>query len=94
MDKRITDVVAYITWVGLILAFVLGDRYASRFHLNQALVISIATTVFGLVTRLPLVGFVGWVGGLLCTFCWLLGLFYAISGREQPVPILGQIRLL
>lgn len=35
MDKRTTDVVAYLTWVGLIIAFVAGDRERSRFHLNQ-----------------------------------------------------------
>ena len=26
MDKRSTDVVAYLTWVGLLIAFIMGDR--------------------------------------------------------------------
>ena len=26
MDKRATDIVAYLTWVGLLIAFVAGDR--------------------------------------------------------------------
>ena len=33
MDKRATDIVAYLTWVGLLIAFVAGDREGSRFHL-------------------------------------------------------------
>lgn len=39
MSKRTTDVVAYLSWIGLLVAFVAGDRGASRFHLNQSLVI-------------------------------------------------------
>ncbi len=30
MDKRATDIVAYLTWVGLLIAFVAGDREGSR----------------------------------------------------------------
>ena len=54
MDKRATDIVAYLTWVGLLIAFVAGDREGSRFHLNQSLVIWLAGTVLGFVTRFPL----------------------------------------
>lgn len=94
MNRRATDIVAYLSWVGLILAFVMGDREGSRFHLNQALVINIATCVCGILTRLPLIGILGWVGGIFCGVCWLLGIFYALSGQERPVPLLGQIYLL
>ena len=33
MNKQITDIVSYLSWPGLLIAFFLGDRYASRFHL-------------------------------------------------------------
>ena len=60
MSKRTTDVVAYLSWIGLLVAFVAGDRSASKFHLNQSLVIWLSGTVVGLVGRvlgwLPLVG--------------------------------------
>ena len=48
MDKRTTDIVCYCTWVGLLIAVLAGNREASRFHLNQSLVLGI----FGLVGRL------------------------------------------
>ena len=35
MDKRTTDIVAYLTYVGLLIALVAGDRERSKFHLNQ-----------------------------------------------------------
>ena len=81
MDKRATDIVAYLTWVGLLIAFVAGDREGSRFHLNQSLVIWLAGTVLGFVTRFPLL-------------CWFIGIINAIQGVEKEVPVLGQIHLL
>lgn len=96
MNKRVTDIVAYLTWVGLLLAFIIGDRAESRFHLNQSLVIWIAATVIGIVAKwTPLFGWlIGLVGGLFCALCWFIGVVNAIQGVEKEVPLLGQIRLL
>ena len=96
MDKKVTDIVAYLTWVGLIIAFVAGDREASRFHLNQSLVIWIAATLISIAAKwLPLFGWlVGLVGGLFCALCWFIGIINAIQGVEKEVPLLGQIRIL
>ena len=95
MDKRTTDVVAYLTWVGLIIAFVAGDRERSRFHLNQSLVIWLAGTICGILARVPLVGWIiGAVGGLFCAVCWFIGIINAVQGVEKEVPRLGQFKLL
>ena len=42
MDSKTTGIVAYITWIGLLVALVAGDREGAKFHLNQALVIWLA----------------------------------------------------
>lgn len=95
MDKKTTDIVAYLTWVGLIIAFVIGDREHSKFHLNQSLVIWLAGTIVGFVAWVPLIGgLVSAVGGLFCAVCWFIGLIGAIQGQEKPVPFLGQFKLL
>lgn len=95
MNKHTTDIVSYITWIGLIIAFVMGDRQASRFHINQSLVIWIVGTVSGLCGLIPLVGWViSLVGGILTLVCWILGLISAVQGTEKAVPILGGIKLL
>ena len=31
MDAKTTGIVAYITWIGLVIAFVLGDREGAKF---------------------------------------------------------------
>ncbi len=40
MDKKTTGIIAYITWIGWIVAFCAGDKEGAKFHLNQALVIT------------------------------------------------------
>lgn len=96
MSKQTTDIVAYLTWVGLIIALVAGDRESSRFHLNQSLVIWLAATLISVAARwLPLFGWlVGMVGGLFCALCWFIGIINAIQGVEKEVPLLGQIKIL
>ena len=88
MDRKTTNIVAYLTWVGLIIAYVMGDRNASHFHLNQSLVIWLVGTVGGFI---PLVNL---VTGIFCLICWVLGLIYAVEQVEKEVPIIGRIKLL
>ncbi len=102
MDKRITDLVAYLTPIGLIVALVAGDRKASRFHLNQALVLWIVSVVLNVLVRIlrhiPLLGIlVALIGGILdvvLVIFWLIGLISAARGSEWPLPVLGSIHLL
>ncbi len=95
MDKKTTDIVAYLTWVGLVIAFIMGEREGSKFHINQSLVIWIAGTICGFVSAIPLLGaLVGMVGGIFCFVCWFIGMIGAIQGTEKPVPFLGQFKLL
>ena len=96
MNKHVTDIVSYLSWPGLLIAFFAGDRYASRFHLNQSLVIWLSATLISVAGRwLPLFGWlVGIVGGLFCALCWFIGIINAIQGVEKEVPLLGQIKIL
>lgn len=95
MDKKTTDIVAYLTWVGLVIAFIMGDRERSKFHINQSLVIWLVGTIAGFFRWVPLVGgLVSALGGLFCALCWFIGIIGAIQGVEKPVPLLGQFKLL
>ena len=87
MDAKSTGVVAYITLVGLVIAFCIGDREGAKFHLNQALVIFL----FSLLSVIPCLGQI-WAFFIL--FCWIKGLISAINGEETPVPLLGTIQLI
>lgn len=95
MDTKTTGWVAYLTWIGLIVAFCAGDKEGAKFHLNQALVIMLASLAGTIVIFIPFVGII--VGGLwniFCFVCWILGLIAAINQEEKEVPLLGQIKIL
>ena len=95
MNKKIASVVAYLTWIGLIIAFVAGDKDGAKFHLNQALVIWLAGIILGIVAVIPILGWiVGLVGSIFLFVCWIMGLVYAIQEQEKEVPILGKFKLL
>ena len=87
LDKKTTDIVAYLTWIGLLIAIFLGDREGSKFHINQALVIWIA----GLRSVIPCVG---WIWGVFCFVCAVMGFIAALNGEEKEVPLLGKIKLV
>jgi len=87
LDAKTTSIVAYITWIGLLIAIILGDRDGAKFHVNQALVIWLA----GLLGVIPCVG---WIWGIFCFICAVMGFIAAINGEEKAVPLLGKIQLL
>ena len=87
MDKRTTDIVAYITLIGFFLAVILGDKENSKFHTNQALVI----WLFGLLSVIPCLG---QIWGIFMIVFWFMGLISAINGEEKPVPIIGNVKLI
>lgn len=93
MDKKTTDIVAYLTWIGFILAIVLGDREQSKFHINQALVLNLFSLV-GALSWIPLVGFLTGIWSLFVFICWIIAFVGAINGEEKEVPLLGKIKIL
>lgn len=77
--------VAYITWIGLLIAFITGkeNRYV-MYHVQQALII----LLFALVTPIPVIG---WIIGLACFVFAIMGIINGFSGKVQPAPIIGTI---
>ena len=103
-NKHKTDIVAYLTLIGWLIAYFFGNREASRFHLNQALSILLAdlglNVVFTMATYTSVAAAAVVVRGAcgLLSFCvvvlWVLALVRAVRGNETPVPVLGEVRLL
>lgn len=95
MDKKTTGIVAYLTWVGLIIAFVAGDKEGAKFHLNQSLVIWIGGIISGVLRYIP---FIGWIFssilGIFLFVCVIIGLIGAIKEEDKEAPLIGGIKIL
>ena len=93
MDTKLTSIVAYISWIGLIIAFVAGDKEGAKFHINQALVIMLFSLV-SLLSFIPIVGILTGIWSIFMVVCWIHGLVAAIKQEEKEVPLIGKIRIL
>lgn len=87
MDSKTTSIVAYLTWIGLLIAFLAGDKEGAKFHLNQALVI----WLFSLLSIIPCIG---WIWAIFIFVCWIMGFVAAINQEEKPVPLIGGIKII
>jgi uncharacterized membrane protein len=79
-------IIAYITFIGWIIALVMNGNEKSAFasfHIRQML----GLILFSLVSVIPIVGWVLWVGVFVF---WIMGLISAINGEMKPVPIVGE----
>lgn len=83
---KVVAILSYITFVGWIIALVIhmGDktRFGS-FHLRQSLLIMITSFVLAWIPVL------GWILALVLFVFWVMGLVYAVQGREKEVPLIG-----
>lgn len=96
MDKKTTSIVAYLTLIGTVVALLGGDKEGAKFHINQALVLFLASIIVSTVTRfIPLVGgIISLIASLFFLFCWIIGFIAAINQEEKEIPFLGQIKIL
>ena len=87
LSAKVTNVLSYITWIGFLIAYFVGDREKCMFHLNQGLVLNI----FGLLMFIPIVGWIARIGYIVLM---ILGVVNASSDADKPLPLIGGIKLL
>lgn len=101
MNKKTTDIISYLGWIGIVLTFIFGDRENCKFHMNQALVLTIASTAAEIVAGMTFIKYIGWIFGVVgvvasvfCLVCWIIAFIAAIKGEEKSVPFFGQFKIL
>lgn len=97
INKNIIAAVAYITWIGFLAAYVLGDKNDPfiRHHLNQALVIDLAGLIAGVFAVIPLIGAL--IAGVVNIAGFVLDLMGAVSayqGSRASLPFIGDIHII
>jgi uncharacterized membrane protein len=92
-EGKNTAIIAYITIIGLIIAFVMNSDKKSDFaayHIKQSLGLALTGLALGIIGMIPILGWIiNLIGIFVLLFMWIMGLVNAINGQEKPVPILG-----
>ena len=94
---KVAAVFSYLGWIFWVVAFIIRnkDDALSRHHLNQGLVIAIAETITGVLTRFHgILRVAGGVLGLGLLVLTIMGIVRAVKESEEPLPIIGDIHLL
>lgn len=94
MDKKVTGIVAYISIIGWLIAFLAGDKEGAKFHLNQALIVDLGMLICTMLTQIPLVGLIFWLINIFLFVCWIIGLIAAIKEEDKEIPLIGAIKIL
>ena len=93
-DGKNIAIIAYLTIIGLIIAFVLNNEKRNdfaTFHIRQSLGIFLTFFIGGVLRYIP---FIGWILSIviliLVVVLWIVGIINAANGNKKTVPVLGE----
>lgn len=93
---KTTAIIAYITLIGLLIAFIMNNsnnNAFAKFHIGQSVRVAILGLAnYALSMFLPSgLGFVSSIISLAVLVFWVLGVINAINLKDKPLPIIGTI---
>lgn len=95
MSTKATGIVAYLTFIGWIIAICAGDKEGAKVHLNNALVVFLSILLASIIMIIPIIGWiVGCVVYIAAIVFWVMGLIYAIQEQDKELPLIGQIKII
>ena len=87
-------IIAYITIIGLIIAFVMNNEKKNAFasyHIRQSLGLALTALALSLINIIPILGWlISFIGFFVILYMWIMGLINAVNNKEKPLPILGK----
>ena len=96
-NTKLFSVISYVTWIGWIIAFVMRDRDNEMVshHVNQALVINIIETIGTVLIKIGGVfGIIGEFVDIAVLVFLIMGIVRACKLSDEPLPVIGDIRLI
>lgn len=94
MDKKVTGILAYISLIGWLIAYLAGDKEGAKFHLNQGLVLDIAAIIVSALSRIPIVSIVAGLLSIAILVLMIMGIIYAAKEEDKELPLVGAIKIL
>ena len=95
VDGKSTATIAYITLIGLIIAFVQNNEKKNAFaayHIRQSLGLMCTSFALAFVNIIPILGWIVSILGMIgLIVLWISGLLNAVNGKERPIPVLGNL---
>lgn len=96
-NTKLFSAVSYLAWIGWLISFIFSEKddRMVRHHLNQALVINIASTLGGILVRIGgIYGIAGDVISIAVVVFFIMGIVRALKLSAEPLPIIGDIHII
>lgn len=93
-EGKTTAIIAYITIIGLIIAFVMNNEKKNSFasyHIRQSLGLALTALAFSMIGIIPILGWIiSFFGFFFVLGLWIIGLLNVLNSKEKPLPLLGK----
>tara|TARA_R110002051_G_scaffold236232_1_gene297463 strand:- start:5502 stop:5819 length:318 start_codon:yes stop_codon:yes gene_type:complete len=95
-EGKTIAIISYITWIGLLIAFIMNNdkkNSFAQFHIGQSVrvaILGIANYTLGWILPSGL-GMITYVISIFVIVLWVLGIVNAINLKETPLPVIGTI---
>lgn len=89
-DHKGMAVLCYLSWLFLIPLLAEKDSPFVRYHLNQGIILFLASLISGLLTFIC----IGVITDIICFVLMIIGIVNVCNGRAKDLPIIGKFRLL
>ncbi len=93
-DAKQIAIIAYITIIGLIVAFIMNNEKKfefSKYHIIQSLGLAATGFAIGIIGLIPILGWIlNIIGAFVLIYMWAMGLMNAVNEKNKPVPFLGK----
>lgn len=92
-EGKTIAIIAYITVIGLIIAFVMNNEKKNTFasyHIRQSLGLTIAAIALSVIGIIPILGWlISFFGFFIILFLWIMGLINVFNSKIKPLPLIG-----
>lgn len=89
-QNKAMAVIAYLGILFLVPLLAAKDSQFAQFHAKQGMILFLAEIALSIVGMIPFLGWLVWgFGSLLVFILFIIGIANALSGKEQPLPLIG-----
>lgn len=90
-ENKIWAAIAYLGILFLVPLLAKKDSAYAQYHAKQGLVLFVFGVIIGFVMIIPFLGWIiGVFGWILTVIFFIIGLVNALSGKMQPLPLIGK----
>jgi len=94
-NNKLYNILAYLGILFLVGLISAPNDPDVKFHVNQGIVLCLLELAIGIVSIIPLIGWVvGFAGSIFCLVLAIMGIMAASKGEHKELPLIGKIKIL